>query len=116
MILSTNLKHIADATELQKVIKDNKNVMICCGRMGPMCIPVYGHMEELENGGDYKHVTFRDMAFDNKDAVFIRNHKMCSDFMGLPFTVYFQDGKMVHATSSIQSQDQVVTCLDDHLK
>ena len=32
----------------QKVLAENENVMITCGRMGPMCLPVYDVMESLE--------------------------------------------------------------------
>ncbi len=45
MILSTNLKHIATGQEHAEVLENNENVMICCGRMGPMCLPVYDVME-----------------------------------------------------------------------
>ena len=76
--------------------------MVCCGRMGPMCIPVYGVMEELED--EYKHVAFRDMPFDSPEAAVIRGLPECSSFRGLPFTVYYKNGKVVKATSSIQTQ------------
>ena len=46
--LHTNLHEFETAAELEKYINENENVMVCCGRMGPMCIPVYGVMEELE--------------------------------------------------------------------
>ncbi|MGB7532520.1 MAG: hypothetical protein WA977_06025 [Halobacteriota archaeon] len=36
----------------------------------------------------------------------------CASFMGLPFTVYFKNGKVVAATSSIQNKDQVLEILD----
>jgi thioredoxin 1 len=32
--------------------------------------------------------------------------------MGLPFTVYYKNGKVVAATSSIQSQEQITEILD----
>jgi len=32
--------------------------------------------------------------------------------MGLPFTVYFKNGKVVAATTSIQSKDQMMEILD----
>jgi len=38
-MLDTNLKHLVTAKELEDTINDNENVMVCCGRMGPMCIP-----------------------------------------------------------------------------
>jgi thioredoxin 1 len=110
-MLYTNLKHIESAVEHAKVINENENVMICCGRMGPMCIPVYGIMEELE--AEYNHVAFYDMEFDNPEAHVIRNAPMCRSFMGLPFTVYYRNGQMVKATSSIQNMEQVRSVLDE---
>ena len=109
-MLYTNLNHIESAAEHQKVISENENVMICCGRMGPMCIPVYEIMEELEP--QYPHVKFFDMEFDNPDAYVIRNAPECRGFMGLPFTVYYKNGKIVKATSSIQTMDQVKAILN----
>ena len=110
-MLQTNLKHIMTADEHKKFIEENENVMICCGRMGPMCIPVYGIMEDLED--EYTHVTFADMEFDNPEAAVIRNAPECRGFMGLPFTVYYKNGKLVKATSSIQSMDQVTAILNE---
>lgn len=110
MVLPTNLEHVATAKDLQQLIEQNENVMVCCGRMGPMCIPVYGVMEELRD--EYTHVAFRDMAFDSPEAAVIRNLPECRNFMGLPFTVYYKNGKVVAATSSIQSRDQITKILD----
>ena len=70
-MLYTNLKHIESAADHNKVISENENVMVICGRMGPMCIPVYGIAEELED--EYKHVKFYDMEFDNPESSVIRN-------------------------------------------
>lgn len=109
-MLQTNLKHVLTADEHKKFIEENDNVMICCGRMGPMCIPVYGIMEELEP--KYPHVKFRDMEFDNPESHVIRNAPECRGFMGIPFTVYYKNGKLVKATTSIQSMEQITTILD----
>lgn len=40
-MLYSNLKHPESAAAHKKAISDNENVMVICGRMGPMCIPVY---------------------------------------------------------------------------
>jgi len=109
-MLYTNLKHIESAAEHVKIINENENVMVICGRMGPMCIPVYGIAEELEN--EYKHVTFFDMEFDNPESHVIRNLPEVRNFMGIPFTIYYKNGKVVKATSSIQTRDQVKAILD----
>jgi thioredoxin 1 len=99
------------ADEHKQFIEQNENVMICCGRMGPMCVPVYGIMEDLE--GEYEHVEFADMEFDNPESHVIRNAPECANFMGLPFTVYYKNGKVVKATSSIQAMDQIREVLDE---
>ena len=109
-MLYTNLKHIETAAEHQKFINENENVMICCGRMGPMCIPVYGIMEDLED--QYKNVKFADMEFDNPESHVIRNTPEVRNFMGIPFTMYYKNGKLVKATSSIQNVSQVRSILD----
>jgi thioredoxin 1 len=109
-MLYTNLKHIESATDHKKVISENENVMVICGRMGPMCIPVYGIAEELEN--DYKLVRFYDMEFDNPESHVIRNIPEVRGFMGIPFTIYYKNGNVARATSSIQTKEQVKAILD----
>jgi thioredoxin 1 len=109
-MLYTNLKHIESAAEHAQIISENENVMVVCGRMGPMCIPVYGIAEELED--EYKHVKFCDMEFDNPQAHVIRNIPEVRGFMGIPFTIYYKNGKVVKATSSIQTKAQVTSILN----
>lgn len=109
-MLETAVHEIETASELEKIINENENVMVCCGRMGPMCIPVYDDMEELEE--ERPDVKFYVMGFDTPEASPIRNAPMCRGFMGLPFTVYYKNGKMVKATTSIQDKDQIISVLD----
>ena len=115
MTLQTDLKHLSTSDDFNKLIQENEKVMICCGRMGPMCMPVYGVMEELEEDNTYEKVTFADMLFDNPQSAVIRNLPECSSFMGLPFTVYFKDGKLAKATSSIQSKEQITEIIENNL-
>ena len=109
-MLNTNLKHLEAEEKVKEVLENNENVMVSCGRMGPMCTPIYGIMEQLES--EYSHVAFRDQAFDIPAADFIKSLPECSSFMGLPFTVYFKNGEVVAATSSIQNKEQVTKILD----
>ena len=111
-MLATNLKHIESDDELSRVLEENENVMITCGRMGPMCLPVYDVMESLER--KYDHVTFRDMAFDGPAAHNIKSLPETRGFTGLPFVVYFKDGVVAEARSSIQTKAQVREVLDRH--
>ncbi len=112
MTLQTNLEHITTVEGFEQTLADNENVMVCCGRMGPMCLPVYDVMEALQD--EYTDVAFRDMAFDDPVATTIRSLPEVQGFMGLPFTVYFRNGEVVAATSSIQSMDQVTAILDEN--
>jgi len=109
-MLDTNLKHLNTAKELQDLIHSQENVMVCCGRMGPMCIPVYGIMEDLEPV--YPHVAFRDMPFDSPEAHIIKTLPECRNFRGLPFTVYYKNGQVAAATASIQTREQVTEILN----
>ncbi len=111
MTLDTNLDHISSEAQYYEILEKNENVMICCGRMGPMCVPVYAEMEDLRE--EYPHIKFYDMLFDLPDAKVIRNLPECAGFMGLPFTVYYKNGKVVKATSSIQSRDQITEILNE---
>ena len=108
-MLETDLQHVNTEEEVKQLIEQNRFVMISCGRMGPMCIPVYEIMHHLEPL--YPHVVFRDLDFDIPGADIIKMLPECSFFMGLPFNIYYKDGKVVRATSSIQSRSQIVRIL-----
>ena len=111
--LQTNLHEVETAAELEKMIAENENVMVCCGRMGPMCMPVYDIMEELEE--EQTNVKFAVMGFDTPEAGIIRNAPECSSFMGLPFTMYYKGGEVAAATTSIQNRDQVMSIISKKL-
>ena len=109
-MLYTNLKHIESAADHAKLIIENENVMVICGHMGPMCIPAYGIAEDIER--EYNHVKFFDMEFDNPESHVIRNLPEVKGFQGIPFTIYYKNGQVVKATSSIQNKQQVTSILD----
>jgi len=113
-MLATNLQHIESETELKSLVAGNRHAMVCCGRMGPMCIPVYGIMERLRPR--YPHVVFVDMDFDIPAASAIRKLPACAGFRGLPFTVYYRGGTVVRATTSIQTEAQVTQILDSEFR
>ena len=109
-MLETNLKHLETDEQTRTALESDGSVVICCGRMGPMCIPVYAILSGLE--ARYPHVRFYDQDFDVPAASFIKGLPECSSFMGLPFTVYFKNGKVVAATTSIQTEEQIIEILD----
>ena len=109
-MLRTKLEHLETHEALTGALEKYQNVMICCGRMGPMCLPVYAIMEDLCR--EYPHIAFFDQDFDGPAADYIRGLPECAGFMGLPFTVYFKNGKAVAATASIQSSKEVRAILN----
>lgn len=113
-MLNTNLKHLETVEQFNELIDRKATFAVVCGRMGPMCIPVYGVMEALEP--KYPGVQFFDMEFDGPTGMAtIRRLPETRSFNGLPFTVYFRDGKVAAATSSIQNKQQVKEILDAKL-
>jgi thioredoxin 1 len=109
-MLYTNLKHIETAADCTRIISENENVMIVCGRMGPFSIPVYRIAEELEP--KYKQVKFYDMEFDNPESAVIRYLPEVSGLHGFPLTVYFKNGEVVNATAGIQNKEQIIEILE----
>jgi len=109
-MLYTNLKHFESAAALAEIINKNEDVMVICGRMEPMCVSVYRAVEELED--EYKHVKFFDMEFDNPESHIIRTLSEVDGFTGIPFTIYYKNGKVVKAVSGIQSKAQITAILD----
>lgn len=109
-MLATEIHQINSDAEFKSTLAENDQVMVCCGRNGPMCLPVYDVMENLQSR--YSKVAFRVLEFDGPFAHNIRNLPETRGFMGLPFTVYFKGGKVVGATSSIQTKAQVSAILD----
>jgi thioredoxin 1 len=112
-MLATKLPHITTDEQYQQVLADNEKVMICCGRNGPMCLPVYDAMETLD--GSREDVKFMVMPFDHPVSNNIRSLPQVRGFMGLPFTLYYKNGKVVKATSSVQSKAQVEAILNGEL-
>jgi len=109
--LQTNLHHIQSKAELEEILKKNEKVVVVCGRMGPMCIPVYGIMESLKE--KHPDINFNDFLFDNPEASVIRDAPETKNFRGLPYTMYYRNGKVVKATSSIQEAKDVKNIIKD---
>lgn len=110
-MLYTNLNHIESAEEYARILNEHKNVMLICGRMGPICIPVYRIAEELEE--KYSHVKIYDMEYDNPESYFFHVLPEVSDLMEIPFTLYYKNGEVVKATAGIQTKAQITTILDN---
>lgn len=55
------------------------------------------------------------MEFDIPGAGVIKNLPKCNGFAGLPFIAYYKNGKVVKASTSIQSREQITGVLDKYL-
>jgi len=109
--LDTPLEHIKSIEEHKELLANHEKAVVVCGRMGPMCVPVYGIMDALKN--KHPDIAFRDMPFDIQDSDVIRKLPETRQFRGLPFTIYYRNGKVVKATSSIQSAKDIKTIIKD---
>ncbi len=115
-MLETSLIQIESLEAYDDTVANSEKLIICAGRWGPMCIPVYGIMEKLQKKKEYKDINFRAMVFDNPATEKLRKLDECRSFRGLPFTVYYRDGIVVHATSSIQTREQLEENIEKYLK
>lgn len=109
-MLYTNLKHIETASEHEQMIREHENVIVCCGRMGLVCIPVYNIMEELQK--KYRYVKFFDIEFDNPESQSLRNDFRCNEMEGLPYLIYYKNGNPVQITSGYQTKQQIVSIIN----
>jgi thioredoxin 1 len=113
-MLYTNLKHIEKETDFRKAIHEHENVIVICGRMDPVCIPVFRIAEELEN--EYSQVRFFDLESDNPESQMICGMPEVMGFTRLPVTFYYRNGQNVKVTSDIQSKEQLINFLEQVLE
>jgi thioredoxin 1 len=109
-MLYTNLKHIESAAELTQIVTENESVVVICGRMDPVCIPVFRIAEALET--EFVNVKFFDMEFDNPESDIIRTSSEVIGFSSVPFVLYYRSGSIVKATSGAQTQTQITGILN----
>jgi len=113
-MLYTNLKHIENAEEYTRIIHENENVLIICGRMTPQCIPAYRMAEELEK--EYRLVKFYDMEFDNPELAVILTLPEVTNHSEIPIVLYYKNGALLKASSGVQTKAQIRSILDHELE
>lgn len=113
-MLYTNLNHLEKATDLEHTILQNEKVLVVCGRMGPMCVTVYRIAEALEK--EFNEVKFCDMEFDNPESNVVRDLPELQKLHSIPFTIYYYLGKVVKATSGIQTKEQIENNLNEYFQ
>ncbi len=110
-MLYTNLKHIETAAYQTKMIEENENMVVICGRMEPASIEVYRIAEELEK--QYSHVKFYDMEFDNPESSDLKNTLEYYNIANIPLVAYFRSGNLVNVSLGNQTQQQFKSLLDN---
>lgn len=104
-MLYTNLEHIETADEFIKVISENENAVVICGRMGPLCVPVYRVVEEL--GNEFAHVKFYDMEYDNPEFYFFHALPEVHGLEEIPFTIFYRNGNATRSVAGMLSKVQL---------
>jgi thioredoxin 1 len=112
-MLYTNLKHIESATEYARIISQSEKLVVICGRMDPMCIPLFRIAEEL--AVKITQIKFYDMESDNPESYVVHNLPEIFGFKEIPLAIYYKSGQVVKATSGIQSKEQVCQILEQEL-
>lgn len=112
-MLYTNLEHIETARDFEKIIRENENVVVICGRMGPLCVPVYRAIEEL--GNEFQQIKFYDMEYDNPEFYFFHARPEVSNLDEIPFTTFYHRGEAVKSVAGMQTKVQLKKFLNEVL-
>jgi thioredoxin 1 len=112
-MLYTNLEHIETANDFLKVVSENENAVVICGRMGPLCVPVYRAVEELAN--EFAHIKFYDMEYDNPEFYFFHALPEVQGLEEIPFTVLYRNGKPIKSVAGMFSKAQFKEILNKEL-
>jgi len=110
-MLYTNLEHIETAGEFTRIIEENENVVVICGRMGPLCVPVYRVVEELVN--EFSEVKFYDMEYDNPEFYFFHARPEVQNLEEIPFTILYRNGEVVKSVGGLQTKIQLKRILTE---
>jgi thioredoxin 1 len=113
-MLYTNLKHIESREAFTRILSETENLLIVCGRMDSLCIPVYRIAEELEP--HYSEVQFYDLESDNPESAVLFSFPGITDLAAIPLTLYFKNGNLVKWTSGLQTKAQVKAFLDQEFE
>ena len=109
-MLYTNLNHIETADYQTKMIEENENMVVICGRMEPASVAVYRFAEELEK--KYPHVKFYDMEFDNPESSDLKNTLEYYNIADIPLVAFFKSGNLVNVSLGNQTKQQLISLLD----
>lgn len=99
-MLYTNLEHIETAGDFERITSEYENVVVICGRMGPLCVPVYRVVEELAE--EFPLVKFYDMEYDNPEFYFFHVLPEVQGLEEIPFTVFYRNGEPVRSVAGMQ--------------
>jgi len=110
-MLYTNLNHIETASDYHRVITEDWQVVIVCGRMGEFSIPVYRVLEALQT--EYPSVKFFDMEFDNPESKLVRDLFADMPEAKVPFLLFYENGELTYRTWGTKSKEDLVTILSE---
>lgn len=104
-MLYTNLKHIEKVIDQNRVLEQNENVVIICGRMEKDSITVYRIAEELEK--QFPQVKFFDMEFDNPESTALKNTIEYYNITHIPIIGFFKSGNLVNVLFGTHTYQEI---------
>ena len=104
-MLYTHLNHIETTADYQRVIGENDQVVIVCGRMGEFSIPVYRVLEDLQTA--YPQMKFFDMEYDNPETKFVCNLFADIPEAKIPFLLFIENGEVVYRTWGTKTKEEI---------
>ena len=104
-MLYTNLNHIELSGQLQKVIENNENVVLCYGKMNYDCVPVFNALELLEN--EFSFIKMYDVEYDNPEFNDFKQSLQNLNLSQLPYVLLFKKGKVHNAFSGTKNENQL---------
>ena len=104
-MLYTDLKHIERNTDFERVLKENENVAIICGRMDYNSISAYRIASELIE--KYQNIGFFDLEWDNPEFEFL--HRLTSTQLNteIPYIILLNHGEIVKITTDVSDVNRV---------
>jgi len=108
-MLYTNLKHIESIKQLNDVIGNNNNVVMCYGRMNSDCIPVFNALEQLES--ELSDVQIYDIEYDNPEFEDFKQSTHSLTMTELPYLIFFQNGEVREVFAGKKDENQLRTSI-----
>jgi len=108
-MLYTNLNHIESTSQLNSIIENNDNVVMCYGRMNHDCVAVFNALEMLEN--ELPDVQIYDIEYDNPEFEDFKQSTRSLTMAELPYLILFKNGVVQEVNTGKKDENQLRTLI-----